>query len=886
MSKADLYLEYWNTKMPAVIAGLQANIPIDITDIVSKASDRKYGVSFKIANQKFYAVGNDEEKAKAPRTYVRYFFDVFKNTDYFKEHLADKTLLVKISHRDTNEQKPITLTIQVDKDIEPIGNTSKGVDHYIELYKKLISNQLPELSYNEIYKWETIQHFQDNWTDAHDAVTIAEVLKRSFNKENNNLWSGQNFFPFAMLLGFAERDGATVSAMFKKLYDENIPLAERFEFFYAKSEELLKVRFPQGDKVHYQSDRVLILYLTLRYPEKYYLYKSKMFKTFCELTGFWDFPKVKKRDTLTKVMSYTEMCEALRPTLETDNELMALHKKRLPAEITFNDNNHLLTQDFIYSVTTYLSEQEEAEDPHEEDTIVTSPNMALNQIFFGPPGTGKTYHTVNEAVRITDPEFFKANEHNRDKLKERFRELLIKDWDNTKGQIAFCTFHQSFGYEDFVEGIKPVKPIEGDNYLKYIVEDGIFKRICRLSEDSRKSKQLKTERLISWDEETFRKAAFYKISLGDANIPEDQEIFDYCIKNNCIALGYGGMNDFTGLDEDGIVKKCKEAGLKDFAAQALNYFIHYLKRDNYVLISYGNHYVRALARVTGEYYYNTDAGIRYNHFRKVEWLITDQTIPIDNIYDRKLSQSTIYKLDSSGIRKDFFIAGAQEAITTSAIKDKNYVIVIDEINRGNVSSIFGELITLIERDKRAGGEEELEVTLPYSKEPFKVPDNVYIIGTMNTADRSIEALDTALRRRFSFREMQSKPDVLIKESTSKGKIGNIDLVKLLTTVNQRIEKLIDKDHKIGHAYFMEDTTEDSLRNTFNNKVLPLLQEYFFGDFGKIGLVLGNSFVEKVNDNFEFAKFDGYDSSVSTDLKERPIYKIADKSKWNFQSIYE
>lgn len=517
-----------------------------------------------------------------------------------------------------------------------------------------------------------------------------------------------------------------------------------------------------------------------------------------------------------------------------------------------------------------------------------SMDTALNQIFFGPPGTGKTYHTVSEAIKIVDPEFYKLNQSKRTKLKERFRELLIKDWKGTQGQIAFCTFHQSFSYEDFVEGIKPISPVDGDTYLKYKVEDGIFKRICRLSEDHQKTQHLKTERLISWNEDTFKKAVFYKVSLGNSNKDDDQAIYEYCIKNNCIALGYGGENDFTGLDEEQIIKKCKELGNESFTEQAVNRFIHYLKVGNYVLVSNGNRYVRAIGRVTGPYKYDPNTSIRYRHFRPVEWLLVDQDIPITELYDRSLSQQTLYKLDEDGIKKEFFVNTGQ-LVKAEPKQHKNFVLIIDEINRGNVSSIFGELITLIERDKRASSNpesEELEVTLPYSKEPFKVPENVYIIGTMNTADRSIEALDTALRRRFSFREMQSKPELLVTESTSKGKIGSIDLVQLLNTINQRIEKLIDKDHKIGHAYFMEDTTEEALKNTFHNKVIPLLQEYFFGDFGKIGLVLGNSFVEKVSDGFEFAKFESYDSSVSTDLKERPVYKIADKAKWNFQSIYE
>lgn len=564
-----------------------------------------------------------------------------------------------------------------------------------------------------------------------------------------------------------------------------------------------------------------------------------------------------------------------------------------PSFETFDDYTQLLekvrkaTSEPFYKISYDAWRWNTGQANTNKDSSTNYPDMqsSLNQILFGPPGTGKTYNTINEAIKIADPDFYESNKGSRSKLKERFQQLLIKDWKSTQGQIAFCTFHQSFSYEDFVEGIKPVGPQEGDTYLKYQIEDGIFKRICRLSEDDHKSAQLKTQRVISWNEDTFRKAVFYKISLGNSNKEDDQAIYEYCIKNNCIALGYGGETDFTGLDEEQIIKKCKELGKESFTEQAVNRFIHYLKVGNYVLVSNGNRYVRAIGRVAGAYKYDPNTSIRYRHFRPVEWLLVDQDVPITELYDRSLSQQTLYKLDEDGIKKEFFVNNGQQ-VQSSSKSEKNFVLIIDEINRGNVSAIFGELITLIEKDKRAGAKEELEVTLPYSKEVFKAPNNVYIIGTMNTADRSIEALDTALRRRFSFHEMPSKPEILLKESASLGKIGNINLVQLLNTINQRIEKLIDKDHKIGHAYFMEDTKEEELKTTFNNKVIPLLQEYFFGDYGKIGLVLGNSFVEKVDGNFEFAKFDGYDSSISTDLKERPVYKIADKNKWNFLSIYE
>jgi 5-methylcytosine-specific restriction endonuclease McrBC GTP-binding regulatory subunit McrB len=210
---------------------------------------------------------------------------------------------------------------------------------------------------------------------------------------------------------------------------------------------------------------------------------------------------------------------------------------------------------------------------------------------------------------------------------------------------------------------------------------------------------------------------------------------------------------------------------------------------------------------------------------------------------------------------------------------KNFVLIIDEINRGNVSQIFGELITLIEDDKRIGCPEALEVTLPYSKEKFGVPSNLYIIGTMNTADRSVEALDAALRRRFSFEEMPPKPDLIRTEgklSKTEGileldKFDDIDLPLLLNKINERLEKLLDKDHQIGHSYFINVEDLEGLKLAFKNKIIPLLQEYFFGDYGKIGLVLGEGFVEK--EPLKESIFAYFPDADADDFSDRPIFKI-------------
>lgn len=216
--------------------------------------------------------------------------------------------------------------------------------------------------------------------------------------------------------------------------------------------------------------------------------------------------------------------------------------------------------------------------------------------------------------------------------------------------------------------------------------------------------------------------------------------------------------------------------------------------------------------------------------------------------------------------------------------DNDYALFIDEINRGNVSQIFGELITLIEEDKRLGNDEAIEVTLPYSKEKFGVPSNLYIIGTMNTADRSVEALDTALRRRFVFEEMPPKYKLEGLQQELYGFKGG----DILETINQRIEKLLDRDHQIGHAYFL-NKDENTIVTSFYKNIIPLLQEYFFGDYGKIGLVLGAGFVVDGKQDHEnqsksiFASFE-YENDTSG-YEERKSYKIINY-KDNFEGFRE
>ena len=449
----------------------------------------------------------------------------------------------------------------------------------------------------------------------------------------------------------------------------------------------------------------------------------------------------------------------------------------------------------------------------------------------------------------------------------------MKKYDElvAKGQIVFTTFHQSLSYEDFIEGIKPTLFKDEDDSdaveLQYEIGDGIFKQMVNSIEDENLANKASKQSLYV-PQELFEDN-IVKISLGNSLESDDDNIYKYCMENNVMAIGFGEDIDFTGVtNRTDIRERFKENGMDfsnpmDFNVSAIERFVLWAKKDRLVFASHGTKFIKAIGVIDGDYYCDTKTPIRYSQFKPVKWLHKDLKLPIKEVYNKLLSQQSIYEIDSRLIKKEFF-AGKPSVNFNST----NRVLIIDEINRGNVSAIFGELITLIEEDKRQNEKNALSVTLPYSKESFSVPNNLFIIGTMNTADRSVEALDTALRRRFSFVEMMPDYEVITNLS-----IEGINLKEVLKTINDRVELLIDRDHTIGHSYFMDINSPLELANAFNDKIAPLLQEYFYGDYGKIGLVLGEGFVKKSETkNIAFASFK-YDDSEDFKTPKYNLIKV-------------
>ncbi|EAI8057433.1 McrB family protein [Campylobacter jejuni] len=467
-------------------------------------------------------------------------------------------------------------------------------------------------------------------------------------------------------------------------------------------------------------------------------------------------------------------------------------------------------------------------DYYEQDIFITErvqseeSNMKiipLNQILYGPPGTGKTYHTIDKALEILG-----ENLESRDEKKAKFDEYV------RKGQIVFTTFHQSYGYEEFVEGIKPIiDNDENSQEVKYDVKDGIFKELC--------DKSLKN----------------YILSMQNENeIDLDKLIFEFANYINQDFLNKG--NEFP-LENKVSIKKILLNFKDEYRSFSLggsikspqSLTIDIIKRD---YLNFKNKKILSFKDIKPKY----DSQSDYHGNAIYYFMFYNKLKEFENIQNEKFK-----------IKKEIL---------------KSYIIIIDEINRGNVSKIFGELITLIEPSKRIGEKEELKVTLPYSGEKFGVPKNVYIIGTMNTADRSITSLDTALRRRFEFVEMM--PDVSKLSMDCEG----INLQELLKAINTRIEYLLDREKTIGHAFFVSVENLEDLKKVFQNKIIPLLQEYFYNDYALINEVLNDNgmiFEDKKDDKY-LQKIKNLDSVNS----ERSIYNIAsfDDKIWDKIEIYQ
>lgn len=449
----------------------------------------------------------------------------------------------------------------------------------------------------------------------------------------------------------------------------------------------------------------------------------------------------------------------------------------------------------------------------------------VNTILYGPPGTGKTYYSTIYAVAICDGKSLDEFT-DYDAVVERFEELKAQH------RVAFTTFHQSYGYEEFIEGIKPV--VDSNNAdITYSIEPGVFKKFCE------------NAKVVQDDDIEYTGTVWmYKNRGRDKDVASDHE---------------------DTLYSEGVIKV---EDITDYKRQC-NFLVDMTPGDWVVM---GRNYsINAIGVVADDLPEEIMDGV-FHYQRSVKWKATGLDIDCRAINRGKGFSN--FAVAKSGMK----VRDLQKLLDGDTKNEQPYVFIIDEINRGNISKIFGELITLIESTKREGMPEEANAILPYSGEPFSVPSNVYILGTMNTADRSIALMDTALRRRFDFEEMMPDPKV-IEGITVSADGETLDVAKMLRAINTRIEYLYDREHTIGHAFFTglrNNNSMERLSEIFRNKVIPLLQEYFYEDYEKIQLVLGEN--DKSSDAYKFIldkkvnENDIFKKSPQLDLHEK-TYEI-------------
>ena len=434
--------------------------------------------------------------------------------------------------------------------------------------------------------------------------------------------------------------------------------------------------------------------------------------------------------------------------------------------------------------------------------------------------TGKTYATASRCIELCDGKTPSDDEE----LRARYGKLM------DEGRIEFVTFHQSYGYEEFVEGIRPVASAEENAAMRLSVEPGVVKRIA---ERARRVPEMGSRRI-------------FKLSMGDPKLwggpPNSDPVFAECIGSGYALLDYGGDIDWSDArydDRDAVRQRWRQdknpdATVYDTDVQAIWRFRVEMRRGDIVVTSNGYRRFRAVGEITGDYEFrHREDGFHHRRAVRWHWHVREREGDPGSVFMQGRFHWRPVNLMAPSNPDGLipYLTGVDRLAGAMA-----HVLVIDEINRANVSKVMGELITLLEEDKREGAENEVAVTLPYSGQRFTLPANLHILGTMNTADRSIALLDTALRRRFRFEEMLPKPELLHEARERTG----VDLPRVLVVLNERLEYLIDRDHQIGHAWLMEAETRDDIDAVMRHKIIPLIAEYFYDDWSKVRAVLGGT----------------------------------------------
>jgi len=668
----------------------------------------------------------------------------------------------------------------------------------IYLMKTLIdvfSNGKPFKGYYEEYKWDLLDR-----SERKDVLAVFDGLR------GENVIDNPRTDTVIKYLVDNKADKTRVCC--QHLIDESVPLNDRLAAF--KSE--MKALCPSKWKNTANDERTASALLTCVYPETYTFYKDEIYKNICDYFGYTSRKAGKKYEHFLElvngfVKSYGEEIQQIML-----NEIKGFKNKPL----------NLAVQTLFWCMKDYMKEELKNKMTTETnnsskgvwyDDVVRTWERRKNVVLYGAPGTGKTYDVPELAVRLCDPAFMAA-EPSREEIVSRYNQL------KTEKRIAFTTFHQSLDYEDWIEGLRPV--VNENSQVTYEIESGIFKKLCE-----------EAERPVVKDKQVgiADNAVVWKVSLAGTG---DNPVRSDCMENNHIRIGWDGYGPVISDETDWSVYNGE-------GKQILDAYINKMKIGDIVMSCYSSQTIDAIGVVVGDYEFE-DKFPNYKRVRRVNWLVKDINENIVEMNDGKtMTLGTVYRLNSITLDNVKSILEKYNTSSKMEENDKAYVMVIDELNRGNVSKVFGELITLLEADKRKGRINAESVVLPYSKKGFHIPNNVYLIATMNTADRSLGSLDYAIRRRFAFiaekpfgldvegfdEDLFEKVSSLFVENFDEYKESGWDQTMKLEPADTLSEEYKPEDVWIGHSYFLmqDEEGEDNTSNRLLYEIIPLLEEY-------------------------------------------------------------
>jgi mcrBC restriction endonuclease system, mcrB subunit len=668
----------------------------------------------------------------------------------------------------------------------------------IYLMKALIDvfrNGKPFNGYYEEYKWDLLDR-----SVGKDVLAVFDGLRGENVIDNPRTDS--------VIKYLVENEADKTKVCCQHLTDESVSLNERLAAF--KSE--IKALCPSKWKNTANDERTASGLLTCIYPATYTFYKDEIYQNICDYFGYTSRKAGKKYEHFMElvngfVKSYGEEIQQIML-----NEIKGFKNKPL----------NLAVQTLFWCMKDYMKEELKNKMTTETnnsskgtwyDDVVRTWERRKNVVLYGAPGTGKTYDVPEFAVRLCDPAFMAADP-SREEIVSRYNQL------KTEKRIAFTTFHQSLDYEDWIEGLRPV--VNENNQVTYEIESGIFKKLCE-----------EAERPVVKDKQVgiADNAVVWKVSLAGTG---DNDVRRECMENNHIRIGWDDYGPVISDETDWSVYNGE-------GKQILDAYINKMKIGDIVMSCYSSQTIDAIGVVGGDYEFD-DSLPDYKRVRRVNWLVKNINENIVEMNDGKtMTLGTVYRLNSITLDNVKSILEKYDTSPKMEENDKAYVMVIDELNRGNVSKVFGELITLLEADKRKGRINAESVVLPYSKKAFHIPNNVYLIATMNTADRSLGSLDYAIRRRFAFiaekpfglevegfnEELFEKVSSLFVKNFDEYKESGWDPTMKLEPADTLSEEYKPEDVWIGHSYFLmqDEEGEDNTSNRLLYEIIPLLEEY-------------------------------------------------------------